>query len=204
VGVILIFIINLIFTQRIIRASHPDLGWAPWFSWAIKLYCGSIIFAMIILVIGTVQGFFTPNHNTHRIDRDLTIFGSTYFAVAAFLPILLLSTSAVLPTRGPREDFGEGGYNTKIIILLCSSALLTLGAAFRAGIGFVPRPATNPAWYHSKACFYIFNFTIEWTVVMLYAAVRVDKRFIVPDGCHGPGDYSRQIDSAEEGKDPSG
>lgn len=25
----------------------------------------------------------------------------------------------------------------------------------------------------------------------LYAIMRVDRRFVVPNGCHGPGDYSR-------------
>jgi len=54
----------------------------------------------------------------------------------------------------------------------------------------MPRPIANPAWYHSKACFYIFNFTIEWTVVALYALIRVDRRFIVPDGSSAPGHYS--------------
>lgn len=97
------------------------------------------------------------------------------------------------------EKFGHGRFRTKIIILVFSSVLLSLGAFFRAGINFVPRPINNPAWYHSKACFYIFNFTIEWIVVALYAALRVDKRFIIPNGAHGPGAYSGKVtDETEE------
>jgi hypothetical protein len=54
-----------------------------------------------------------------------------------------------------------------------------------------PRPAADPAWYDSKACFYVFNFGVEIIVVALYIVLRVDKRFHVPDGSKAPGDYSR-------------
>lgn len=50
VGVGLIFIINLIFAQRIMRASHPHFGWAKWFSWVFKLYYVSIILNISMLV----------------------------------------------------------------------------------------------------------------------------------------------------------
>lgn len=53
-----------------------------------------------------------------------------------------------------------------------------------------PRPRNDPAWYHSQACFYIFNFGIEIIVVYLYVLVRVDRRFHIPNGSKGPGDYS--------------
>jgi hypothetical protein len=96
----------------------------------------------------------------------------------------------VIRDRPPIEKFGHGRFRTKIFILLFSSVLLTLGAAFRAGVNYVPRPSNDPAWYDSKACFYLFNFTIEITIVALYAIVRIDKRFHIPDGSHGPGDYA--------------
>ena len=124
---------------------------------------------------------------TNYITR---LVGSTYFAVAAFLPIPLVLLRVILPKKSRIEKFGEGRFRTKIFILLFSSAILTLGAAFRAGIAYVPRPRADPAWYHSKACFYIFNFTVEIIVVALYAIIRVDKRFHIPNGSHGPGDYS--------------
>jgi len=196
IGVILLFIVNLIFAQRILRASHPHIGWAKWFSWAFKAFYASIIIVIIALVTCSVQSFYTRSHNTLRIDRDVVRFGGTYFAVAAFLPIVLLVLGGVIPRRSGTEKFGHGHFSTKIIILVCSSLLLTLGAAFRAGIAYAPRPINDPAWYHSKACFYIFNFTIECIVVALYAIIRVDKRFIVPNNSHGPGDYSGQGDGA--------
>ena len=55
-----------------------------------------------------------------------------------------------------------------------------------------PRPREDPAWYQSKACFYVFNFVVEIIVIFLYVAVRVDQRFWVPNNSHAAGDYSRK------------
>jgi len=190
-GVLLLFIINLIFAQRILRASHPHWAWAKWLSLGFKLYYASIVVMLIALITGTVQSFYTLSHNTRRIDRDIQLVGATYFTVAAFLPIPMILLRVLLPNKVEHVDkFGEGRFRTKIRVLLFSSAILTLGAAFRAGTAYVPRPRSDPAWYHSKACFYIFNFTIEIIVVALFAVIRVDRRFHIPDGVHGPGAYS--------------
>ncbi|KAI6712063.1 hypothetical protein JHW43_005420 [Diplocarpon mali] len=191
-GVLLLFIINLIFTQRVLRASHSDWAWTKAFSLAFNIYYGSIVLMLIALIFCTVQSFYTLDTDIRRIDRDVQLVGSTYFAVAAFLPMPLLASNFLLPKpkSTPRvEKFGVGRFRTKIWILLFSSFILTFGAAFRAGIAYVPRPRNNPAWYHSKACFYVVNFTIEIVVVALYAGIRVDKRFHVPNSSHGPGDY---------------
>jgi len=196
-GVVLLFIVNLIFTQRILRAAHPEWAWAKWFSLAFKLYYASIVVMLIALITCTFQSYFTLSHNTRRIDRDVQLVGSTYFAVAAFLSIPLLFIHVILPKKSHVEKFGEGRFRTKIWIILFSSFILTLGAAFRAGTAYVPRPRNDPAWYHSKACFYIFNFTIEIIVIALFAVIRVDKRFHIPNGSHGPGDYSGTTNKAE-------
>jgi hypothetical protein len=190
-GVLLLFVVNLIFAQRIMRACHPHFGWAKSLSLAFKLYYATVVVMLLALITCTVQSFYTLSHNTRRIDRDVQLVGSTYFAVAAFLPIPLVLLSVILPKKSRVEKFGQGRFRSKIYILLLSTLLLSLGAAFRAGIAYVPRPLAHPAWYHSKACFYLFNFTIEITVVALYAGIRVDKRFHIPDGSHKAGDYSR-------------
>jgi hypothetical protein len=190
-GVILLFVINLIFAQRIVRASHPHWAWSKWFSVGLKVYYASIVVMLVALITCTVQSFYTLSHNTRRIDRDVQLVGGTYFAVAAFMPIPLVLLRVILPKKVEHVDkFGEGRFRTKIYTLVFASLILTLGAAFRAGIAYVPRPRNNPAWYHSKACFYIFNFSVEIIVVTLYAVIRVDRRFHIPDGVHGPGAYS--------------
>merc|ERR1712225_55301 len=90
-------------------------------------------------------------------------------------------------------------WHWKILILVTTSSLLTFGAAFRAGIAYVPRPKQNPAWYHDKAWFYVVNFAVEIIFVGIYAFVRVDRRFHVPDGSCGPGDYLRRSDGSLHG-----
>jgi hypothetical protein len=197
-GVIILFIVNLIFTQRIIRATHPHLGWTKTFSWAFRLWYGCIIGLLAALITCTVLSYYTLDTDIRRKYRDVQLVGSTFFAVSAFLPIPLILGSIIIPKKTRIEKFGSGRFRTKIYILLFSSVILTLGAAFRSGTAYVPKPRSDPPWYVSKACFYLFNFTIEIIVVALYAAIRVDKRFHVPDKSHGPGDYSRTSPAGQE------
>ncbi|KAI9732318.1 MAG: hypothetical protein M1834_001525 [Cirrosporium novae-zelandiae] len=213
-GVIILFVINVVFAQRVLRAAHPDLGWTKTIGIAIPIMCGLIIVSLIMLIITVVQQFYTINANTHRIDRDIQLAAQTYFAVMSFLPIPLVGLTLLLPRHTPRpvssdgsplpprpntlrrrashvEKFGTGRWRTKVTILLISSVLLCLGATFRLGTNFkTPRPRTDPAWYQSKACFYVFNLGIEIIVVWLYIILRVDRRFHIPNGAKGKGSYS--------------
>ena len=63
-----------------------------------------------------------------------------------------------------------------------------------------PRPKTHPYWFDSKACLYIFYFSLELIVLYLYVVVRVDKRFYIPDHAKGPGSYNpeRMAGSGED------
>lgn len=198
-GVVLLFVVNVIFAQRIIRASHPHSGWHPLFSKAFIMIYVLIVMTLIMLITAVVQSFYTLNKNTKRIDRDIQLYGQTFYTIVAFLPIPLVLGGLAIPRTTRVEKFGSGRFRSKIYILLLSSALLTLGAAFRVGTNYkTPRPRNDPAWYHSKACFYIFNFTVEIIVVYLYVALRVDTRFYVPDGARRAGDYSRKNIKADE------
>ena len=190
-GVVLLFVVNAIFAQRIVRAAHPRSGWHPLFSHAFNLVYILIVITLIMIIIASVQSFYTLNKNTKRIDRDIQLYGQTFYTLVAFLPFPLVIGGLLIPRKTRVEKFGNGRFRTKIYILLFSSGLLTLGAAFRAGTNYrTPRPRDDPAWYHSKACFYLFNLTIEFIVVLLYVVVRVDRRFYVPDGSRRAGDYS--------------
>ena len=190
-GVVLLFIINLIFAQRIVRAAHPRLGWHRAFAAAFKALYAAIALTLVMLITCTVQSFYTLNTNTRRIDRDVQIYGQVFYAFVAFLPIVLVLGGLVIPRSARLDKFGSGRFRTKITVLLLAAVLLCLGASFRAATNIkTPRPRDDPAWYHSKACFYIFNFTLELLVIAMYAEVLVDRRFHVPNGSHGPGAYS--------------
>lgn len=195
-GVIILIILNLIFAQRILRASHPRLGWTRTIHFVFLAYYASMILNIGMVIVAIIQQSYTLNANILQIDHDLLLTGGTYSAVASFmpLPILILSTLTrhIRPRSKPAarvEKFGEGRFRTKLIILLVSASLICIGAVFRTTTAYFPRPATDPAWYHSKACFYCFNFTIEIIVIYLYALLRIDRRFHIPNGSKRAGDY---------------
>ncbi|KAI9694123.1 MAG: hypothetical protein M1822_003394 [Bathelium mastoideum] len=191
-GIVLLFAINLIFAQRCMRAQHPRIGWSIPFKAFFAFLLFGIIVTLIMLITVLVQSFFTLSTNTHRIDRAIELYGGTFYAVIAFMPLCLIAIGLLIPRHSYIEKFGMGRFRTKEEILALASALLTLGAAFRAGTNYLPpTPLRGPTpWYFSKAAFYCFNFTIEILVVVLYAVGRIDRRFIIPNGAHGRGSYN--------------
>ncbi len=193
-GVVLLFVINILFAQRIVRACHPNAGWHPIFHYAFIALYVLIVLTLGMLITSVVQSFYTLNLNTKRIDRDIQLYGGTFYAIISFLPVLLVIGGLIIPRKTRVEKFGSGRFRHKVAILLLASLILCLGATFRVAVNFAggKRPRADPANYQNKACFYIFNFTVEILVIYLYVLVRVDKRFHIPNGSHGPGDYSRQ------------
>lgn len=190
-GVLLLFIINLIFAQRTLRASHPHFGWHKALSIAFKLLYALIIVMLVMVITTTVQSFYTLNKNTHWIDRNIQLTAATYLMFISFLPLPMVVLGLVLHRKTRLEKFGIGRWRTKVRILLASTVLLCLGASFRCGTAWMtPRSRNNPAWYHAKWCYYFFNFVIEAIVIYLYILVRVDRRFHVPNGSKRAGDYS--------------
>ncbi|KAG8627833.1 hypothetical protein KVT40_003706 [Elsinoe batatas] len=207
-GTIILFGINFIFAQRIIRAQHPTFGWAKGFKIVFALLFAVVILTLIAVIVAVLQSFFTLDPNIHRIDRSIQLCGSTCFAVMGFLPapVVLLSTLiGLLPSiqrkrlTQPTDKFGEGRMRTKIWICIIAACILTLGAAFRAGTGWLPPTSVflpgppgpdgpilqEPPWYLSKACFYCFNFVTELFVVYMWLISRVDQSFFVPDKANG-------------------
>ncbi|ROW14511.1 hypothetical protein VPNG_03150 [Cytospora leucostoma] len=203
-GVMVLFVVNLIFAQRIVRSYHPAVGWSRTLSLVFGFLYFCVLANLIMVVTATVDSYFTLNTRTRRIDRDIELFVGTYLTVLAFLPvpITVLAVAAPRPSSRKRpEKFGQGSHRAKIGLLLFTATILTLGAGFRIGVNFTtPRPASDPAWFHSKACFYCFNFVIELVVIFSYVISRFDRRFHVPNGSSGPGHYSGEREISGKGK----
>lgn len=124
-------------------------------------------------------------------DRSLQLYGVTFLAIIATLPIPIVLSSLFIP-YSPPDQFGIGRLRTKAIVLLLSAVFLSLGAWYRCGSSFqplVPRSQPLPG-YLGKAPFYFFNFVVEIQTVLSYAILRVDLRYHIPDGAKGPGSYS--------------
>lgn len=191
-GIIVLYIINLIFAQRILRASHPRLGWCTPLSILFKIIYILSFLTVVMVITAIVQSFYTLNQNTRRIDRDIQLYGATYFLTVSFLPLVIGSYIAIMAlmrdwsslySENNIDQFGAGSFRAKLIIVLVSSCLLCLSASFRAGtLWKKPRGVFDPAWYSKKPAFYCFYFVIEIIVVYFYLAVRVDKRFHIPSG----------------------
>ena len=58
-GVILLFITNLVFAQRIIRAYHPFFGWSKPVSIFFSVLYFSVVAILIMVITATVHSFFT-------------------------------------------------------------------------------------------------------------------------------------------------
>jgi hypothetical protein len=189
-GVVILFIVNLFFAQRILRAYHPKFGWHQATRIVFRFLVACVILCIVMVIICTVQSFYTLDTNSRRIDRDVQLFAGTFMALLAFIPAPVAIFAWLVPGKERLEKFGQGRFRTKMALLIFTSLLLTLGAGFRIGTNFNPAPLTDPAWYDNKACFYTLNFGIEIIVSTLYAAARFDKRFHVPNNSKGPGDYA--------------
>jgi hypothetical protein len=203
-GVLVAFIINLIFAQRILRAYHPSIGWHRAIRTIYIVLYVVIGLTLAVLITSVVQSFYTLRPRTKFIDRALQLYGQTLLAIVSSLPILIVGLALALPRRGRPEKFGAGKMSSKIAVLLTGATLLTMGAWYRCATSWqtpVSRSQPLPT-YFAKPAFYIFNFGVEILVLYLYALVRVDVRFHVPNGAKGPGDYTVSV--GEKGVEEDG
>ncbi|KAK0616522.1 hypothetical protein B0T14DRAFT_435371 [Immersiella caudata] len=198
-GVLLLFLVNLMFAQRMVRAYLPEVGWKKGVRWGFRGVYVSVGAALVMVVTVSVHMFYTDDVDVRRRERDVQLVAGTYLAALAFAPIPVVLGARWWAGRRAgngglvREKFGKGSFRAKMGLLLTTAVLLSLGAGFRAGIAFAPRPLTNPAWYHGRGPYYFFNFGIELVVVYMYGLARFDRRFHVPNGSKGPGDYAKGL-----------
>jgi hypothetical protein len=191
-GILILFIINIVFAMRLVRSTHRSFGWHPAFGTAFKLLFVVIGATLVMLIAGTIQSFYTLDPQILASDRSLQLYGSTVLAIVATLPLPMAALTLLIP-YSPLDEFGAGRLRTKVIVLLMSTTLLSVGAWYRCVIVWqppVPRSQPLPG-YLAKGPFYIINFLIEFQTVIMYAILRVDQRYHIPNGAKGPGSYSR-------------
>lgn len=205
-GVLILFVINLMFAHRIVRGLHPHMGWSRLHSrFLLVLYL--LVPALLVMVItATVQLFYTTDKKLVHADIDMQRGASTYFLFFAYLPIQITIFALVYPKNSGPDHFGKGPFWHKAAVVLTASVLLVLGAGFRTGTTFMtwkPEYNTpgNAPWWNAKWCFYFFNFTVELITVLMYLVVRIDLLFHIPDGAKGPGSYSRNTNTGTKEDD---
>ena len=198
VGIVILYVANMAFAQRLLRAQHPHFGWSKSVSIAFQVESVITTAVLIILVSSVIAGHFTHTASSTTSTLQLQKFGATMLALVATLP-LLIATSSSLARRHPHikmtktiDKFGAGSMHGKLAIIVISALLLCISAWFRAGALLAePSPVNSPQpGYLSKACFYVFILTFEIAVPILWLFTRVDLRFFIPDGAKGPFSYA--------------
>jgi hypothetical protein len=191
-GVLVVYIVAFILATRILRATQPRLGWSPILRQGSKVLYFLLFCSLVLTISFTIETFYTLDMAI-RIDAMwIQRAAITYMLVFNLLSVTMLVLSAVLPLTAESENFGTGSMKTKQIILGVVLFLAVFISGFRAGTTWeTARPISDPAWYHHKACFYIFNFTFEIVIIYLLALTRFDQRFWVPNGSNAPGHYSQ-------------
>ncbi|RDW72743.1 uncharacterized protein DSM5745_07915 [Aspergillus mulundensis] len=190
-GILLVYIINLILAQRILRAKQPHIGWHPIPRKGSKVFYWLLPAALIMVITAIVVMFYTLDPVTRADCRDVQLTAITYLFFFTCLPLLHIIPAVALPRSKQEETFGEGSMLAKIVILTASTCLCILVSGFKMGSLYRPlRPVSNPAWYHGKPAFYVFNFVLEIMILCLLTFSRIDKRFWIPNGSTKPGDYS--------------
>ncbi|KAK8051413.1 hypothetical protein PG993_002798 [Apiospora rasikravindrae] len=200
-GTVIAFIVNLFFTQRIIRGLHPKFGWSTPARLVFRFLVGSVVAAILMVIAVTVQSFYTLDDSVLASDRVAQLFAATFLAVLAFIPIPALIIAAIVPRSFRLEKFGEGSWTAKMVLVLFTSTLLSLGAWFRVSTNYIPRPQNDPAWYTGRAPYYVFNYVLDLIVTYTYMAFAFHRRFHIPNGAKGPGSYvgeKRRVDGDSE------
>ncbi|KAL0944451.1 uncharacterized protein CTRU02_202338 [Colletotrichum truncatum] len=190
-GVVLLLILNILFTHRLVRALHPTIGWNPLVGYFFLFLYFWILVCLLCAIVANVVSYYTLVWDYLNKCRLVQLFTSTSLAFLAFVPILILLGALFYPGARRPEPFGYGSISTKALIVLMTAFLLTIGAAYRCAVNYAIRPVWAPAWWHHKACYYVFNYDLELVVVFTYALMRFDQRFHVPDGACKPGDYRK-------------
>jgi hypothetical protein len=178
-GIFLLFIVNLELTNRVLRYVRPRLGGSTLVSVVFKALYILIGLTIAMVITVTVQMFYTLDSHTLHIDRAIQRYAVTFFAVIAFLPMPVNLLILALNAGNPRVE--NSALRVKVAIVCAIAVLLCFGAGYRAGTVWNPQPFNDPAWFDSRAAFYVFNFALEVVAVYLLLLCRVDRKFYIPN-----------------------
>lgn len=170
---------------------HPQIGWSKPFSIITKVMAISVPAIIVMQIVSLIIVFFSVGDMT-RLNAFLGVikFGLSYNLFLVTFPFWSIFLACAVPGPKP-EKFGVGNLRVKTSMVMLASALLTTGAIIRTYAFFNPRPQQNNDVLYGKPVFYITQFVMELTVVAMYALLRFDLLFHIPNGASGPGDYAQ-------------
>ncbi|KAK9372218.1 uncharacterized protein V1513DRAFT_453129 [Lipomyces chichibuensis] len=96
-GVIILFILNILFSQRVFTAQHPSRAYVgSLFYNVMRMYYISIIVFLIVLVTSTGVYY----HTNATVMKGIAHFrkaAMVYFTIAAFMPIPIITAAYAIP-----------------------------------------------------------------------------------------------------------
>ncbi|KAF2160844.1 hypothetical protein M409DRAFT_70157 [Zasmidium cellare ATCC 36951] len=182
-GILVVYVVNLVLALRIIRARQPNLGWKQSVRILARVLYALVFVALVLVITFVVLSFYTLSESLKQACRDAQLAALTYLFVFTTVPFFILGLTYSLKPAQDAQTFGTGQMRTKGIIILISTCLCVLNSGFKTGANWEsPRPISDPAWYQKKAAFYIFLFVVEIIILYFFIAMRIDRRFFVPNG----------------------
>lgn len=86
-GVLLLFIVNLIFAQRLVRSYHPKVGWSKGLGALFKFLYLCVVSLLIMVITASVYLFYTLDPVAQARCRKIQLFAGTFlFVLPCHLP----------------------------------------------------------------------------------------------------------------------
>ncbi len=190
-GVLALYIVVLLLVLRVFRATHPKLGWNGPFKRILTVAYCVLVCALLLVIAFSVLTFYTLNPTLRSVALWIERGALLYMLMFNVMSLVMLLLSSLLPRAPDNENFGTGSMSSKLTILAVAVFFALFIAGFHTRTTWAaPRSIANPAWFDSKAAFYVIVFGFEIIVVYMFIFTRFDRRFWVPNGSKQPGDYS--------------
>lgn len=198
-GVMVVYAVVIVLASRVLRATQPRLGWNPVLRKAVKISYVGIVICVILLLSFIIASVETLDQGIRTASLWVQRACNLYLLLLNLIAPIFLILSCILPKDPESENFGSGSMRTKKIILGVACFFCLFISGFRCGtIWAAPRPASDPAWFHHRALFYLVLLGFEVVIIYLFIFTRFDKKFWVPNGSQGAGDYSGKNEKAVE------
>lgn len=202
-GVLLLLLLNLILAERVLLARRPG----PRARRCLRVLLGAMsaltVSALVMVVVSIIVSVYSLNQRTIERCRDVQRAAASYLVILAVAPAALLLVaplfSAMPIPRGTKVMRAKG------TIVLSSCLLCALNAGFKAGVLWArPKSLFDPAWYHSRACLYIFVLGTEVVALVLLLATRADLKFISAASLRNEFEHEGGVEAVEREKSDPG
>ena len=198
-GVLVAYIVMLLLSLRLFRATHPELGWSPKLRIGCKVLYITLFLAFVLTISFTIESFYTLDANIKKVAVWVQRSSALIMLLFNIASLIILCLSIFLPRTSAPENFGAGSIKRKTMIISAMMIFVLFIIGFRFGTAWADAPPTpNPAWWDSKPAFYVLEFGLELVVIYTLLLIRFDRIFWVPNGSAKAGDYRMLSDVVQD------